>query len=77
MDGADCAFSARTPPIADEGTHAAKVAPRREQVGIPVQRPKHVPKRARTRLVNCANLVEAQVDLDGRIHLRTAPHGDV
>jgi hypothetical protein len=34
-------------------------------------------QRGKTRLVNCANVAEAQVDLDRWIHPNTAPHGDV
>jgi hypothetical protein len=47
-----------------------------EQVRAHVEVSKRGPKGSRTRPFSCINVVEAQGDLDGRIHPRTAPHVD-
>jgi hypothetical protein len=47
-----------------------------EQVRAHVEVSKRGPKGSRTRPFSCMNVVEAQGDLDGRIHPRTAPHVD-
>jgi len=46
------------------------------QVRAPIEAAKRVLTRSMTRWLSWANVVEVQVDSDGRIHPRSAPHGD-